>query len=66
MTTYSKTMTTQVATHQDWETVKGWAKTTFTKEKLQEAGLCAATLGVIGMVIFSLHRAMESFVIVGF
>ena len=48
-------MTTQAATHQDWETVKEWAKTTFTKERLQEASLCAATLGIIGTVLGLIH-----------
>jgi hypothetical protein len=66
MTTHTKVMTTQAATHLDWETVKTWAKTTFARERLQEAALCAATVSVIGTVLFSLHRAMEHYIIVGF
>ena len=66
MTTYTKAMTTQAATHPDWETVKEWAKAAFTKERIQEAALCAATVGVIGTVLFSLHRAMEHYIILGF
>jgi hypothetical protein len=66
MTTYTKAMTTQTATHPDWDAVKGWAKATFRKERLHEAALCAATLGVIGTVVFSLHRAMEHYIILGF
>jgi hypothetical protein len=65
MTTYTRTVGTHEATHADWETVKGWAKATFTKARLQEVALCAATVGVIGTVLFSLHRAMESYVILG-
>ena len=66
MTTYTKAMTTQAATHPDWETVKGWVKSTFTKERIREAALCAATVSLIGVVVLSLHRAMESYVIMGF
>ena len=66
MTTYTKAIGTHEAIHQDWETVKGWAKATFTRERIQEAALCAATVSVIGTVLFSLHRAMESYIIVGF
>jgi len=52
--------------HVDLESVKEWAKATFTKERITEAALCAATVGVTGMVVFSLHRAMENYVIMGF
>jgi hypothetical protein len=66
MTTYTKAMTTHEATHPDWETVKGWAKATFTKERIREAALCAATVSLIGVVVLSLHRAMENYIILGF
>jgi hypothetical protein len=66
MTTYTKAMTTQVATHPDWEAVKEWAKATFTKERIREAALCAATGGFAGSLVFSLHKAMEHYVIMGF
>jgi hypothetical protein len=66
MTIYTKVMTTQAATLLDWETLKTWAKTTFTRERLQEAALCAATVSVIGTVLFSLHRAVQHYVILGF
>jgi len=52
--------------HVDLESVKEWAKATFTKQRIQEAALCVATVSVIGTVLFSLHRAMESYVIMGF
>ena len=66
MTTYTKAIGTHEATHPDWETVKGWAKARLTRERIQEAALCAATVSVIGTVLFSLHRAMESYIILGF
>ena len=66
MTTYTKALGTHEAIHPDWETVKGWAKATFTKERMREAALCAATVSLIGVVVVSLHRAMESYVIMGF
>lgn len=55
-----------VIPHVDLESVKEWAKATFTKERIHEAALCAATVSVIGTVLFSLHRAMESYIILGF
>ena len=66
MTTHTKAIGTQAATHPDWETVKGWAKATFTKERIREAALCAATVSLIGVVVLSLHRAMENYIILGF
>ena len=66
MTMYTKTIGTHEAIHPDWETVKGWAKATFTKERVREAALCAATVSLIGVVALSLHRAMENYIILGF
>ena len=66
MTTYTKAIGTHEAIHQDWETVKEWAKATFTKEIIREVALCAATVSLIGVVALSLHRAMESYIILGF
>ena len=66
MTTYAKTVGTHEAAHADWEAVKEWAKATFTKERIREAALCAATVTLAGGLVFSLHRAMESYVIMGF
>jgi hypothetical protein len=66
MTTYTKAIGTHETIHPDWETVKGWAKATFTKERIHEAALCAATVSIIGVVVFSLHRAMEHYIILGF
>ena len=66
MTTYTKAMTTQAATHPDWETVKGWAKARLTRERIREAVLCVATVSLMGVVVVSLHKAMESYIILGF
>ena len=66
MTTYTKAVGTHETIHRDLETVKEWAKATFTKERIREAALCAATVSLIGVVALSLHRAMESYVIMGF
>ena len=66
MTTYTKAIWTHEAIHPDWETVKGWAKAAFTKERIHEAALCAATVSLIGVVVVSLHRAMENYIILGF
>ena len=55
-----------VIPHVDLESVKEWAKATFTKERIHEAALCAATVSLIGVVVLSLHRAMENYIILGF
>ncbi len=55
-----------VIPHVDLESVKGWAKATFTRERIREAALCAATVSLIGVVVLSLHRAMENYIILGF
>jgi hypothetical protein len=66
MTKDARTLTTHEAIHPDWETVKGWAKAAFTKERIHEAALCVATVSLIGVVALSLHRAMENYIILGF
>ena len=55
-----------VIPHVDLESVKEWAKATFAKERVREAALCAATVSLIGVVVLSLHRAMENYIILGF
>ena len=52
--------------HLDLETVKGWAKATFTKQRMVDVALCAATASIIGVVLSSLQRAMENGTIVPF
>lgn len=66
MTTYTKAIGTHEAIHPDWGTVKEWVKTKLTKERVAEVALCASTVTVIGVVLFSLHRAMENYIILGF
>jgi hypothetical protein len=66
MTTNTKALGNHEAIHPDWEAMKGWAKATFTKERIREAALCAATVSLIGVVALSLHRAMEHYIILGF
>jgi len=66
MTMYTKAVGTHEAIHSDWETVKGWAKATFTKERIHEAALCVATVSLIGVVALSVHKAMETYIILGF
>jgi hypothetical protein len=66
MATHTGSMRTQTASRPDWGTVQGWVKTVFARERIQEAALFAATVGVIGTVLFSLHRAMQSYVVMGF
>ena len=55
-----------VIPHVDLESVKGWAKGTFTRERIREAALCAATVSLVGVVVVSLHRAMEHYLFLGF
>jgi hypothetical protein len=52
--------------HLDLETIRAWARSTFTKERIVEAALCAATVSLIGVVGLSLYRAMENYIILGF
>ena len=66
MTTHTKAVGTHEAIHPDWEALKEWAKATFTKERMTEAALCAATVSLIGVVAVSLHKAMENYIILGF
>ena len=55
-----------VIPHVDLETLKAWAKRTFTKERIVDVAMCASTVTVVGMVLSTLYRAMENQTIVGF
>ena len=55
-----------VIPHVDLESVKGWAKRTFTKERIVDVAMCASTVTVVGMVLSTLYRAMQNQTIVGF
>jgi hypothetical protein len=51
--------------HADLESVKAWAKATFTKGRIADVVVCTSTIGVLGMVLHMLHRTLESCAIVG-
>ncbi len=55
-----------VIPHAGLESVKEWAKATFTRERISEVAIYASALTAVGVVLFSLHRAMENYVILGF
>jgi hypothetical protein len=55
-----------VIPHVDLESVKGWAKRTFTKERIVDAAMCASTVTVVGLVLSTLYRAMQNQTIVAF
>ena len=65
MATEARAMRPREAIHPEWEMVKEWAKAASRKEKMAEGALYAATMSVIGVVLFSLHRAMENYVMIG-
>jgi hypothetical protein len=46
--------------------VKEWAKAAFTRERITEVAIYASALTTAGVVLFSLHRAMENYIILGF
>jgi hypothetical protein len=45
------------------EALKAWAKRTFTKALIADLALGASVLGVWGVVLFALHKAMEGYTI---
>jgi hypothetical protein len=55
-----------VIPHVDLESVKGWAKRTFTRERIVDVAMCASTVTVMGVVLSTLYRAMQNQMIVGF
>ena len=52
--------------HVDLESVKEWARSTFTKERMAEVGLVAATLVVTGYLGAVLVKGIETYSISGF
>ena len=52
--------------HVDLESVKGWAKRIFTKERIVDAAISASTVTVVGVVLSVLYRAMQNQTITGF
>lgn len=55
-----------VIPHVDLESMKEWAKVTFTKERMAEMGLVAATLVVTGYLGAVLFKGIQSYSISGF
>ena len=55
-----------VTIHLDLESLKAWAKTAFTKERVAEAGVIAATMLVTGYVALVLYKGIETYSISGF
>jgi hypothetical protein len=66
MATDTRAIGTPEAMHPDWETVREWAKATFTKERMAEVGLAAATLVVTGYLGSVLFKGMETYSMSGF
>ncbi len=60
MTTDARALRAHETITPDWETMKERAKATFTRERILGATVCAATVSPIGVVLFSLHTAMEN------
>ena len=52
--------------HVDLESVKAWAKATFTKERMAEVGVVAATLVVTGFVGAVLFVGIQTYSMSGF
>ena len=55
-----------VIPHVDLESVKEWAKATFTKERIVDVAVCASTVTVFGVILSTLYRALETRTILGF
>ena len=66
MATDARAVRIHEAIHPDWETVKEWAKDTFTKERMAEVGLAAATLVMAGYLGSVLFKGIETYSISGF
>ena len=58
--------TGMVIPHVDLDSVKAWAKATFTKERMAEVGLVAATLVVTGYLGSVLVKGIETYSMSGF
>ena len=66
MATDARAIRIHDAIHPDWDTVKEWAKATFTKERLTEVGLAAATLVMTGYLGSVLFNGIETYSMSGF
>ena len=66
MSTDARAMTVHEAIHPDWETVKEWAKVTFSRERMTEVGLATATLVMTGYLGSVLFKGIETYSMSGF
>ena len=66
MSTDARAITIHEAIHPDWETVKEWAKAIFSKEKVAEVCLVAATLVVTGYLGSVLVKGIQTYSMSGF
>lgn len=51
--------------HPDLEGLKSWAKSTFTKEKMAEVGVLAATPVLFGVLGAALYQGLQNYTIAG-
>ena len=51
--------------HLGLESAREWLKRTLTKERIADIVVCVSTVTVLGLVLDSLHRAMETYTMVG-
>jgi hypothetical protein len=66
MSTDARAITIHETIHPDWETVKEWAKATFTKERMTEVGLAAATLAMTSYLGSVLFKGIATYSMSGF
>ena len=55
-----------VIPHVNLESVKDWAKATFTRERVTEVVVYTSTMTVLGVVLSTLYRAVQNNTVVGF
>ena len=51
--------------HLALESAREWAKRTLTKERIADIVVCVSAVTVLGLILDSLHRAMETCTVVG-
>jgi len=66
MATDARSIRTHEAICPDWVSVEEWAKATFTKERMTEVGLAAATLVMTGYLGSVLFKGIETYSMSGF
>ena len=66
MATNARAIRTDQETQPDWAMVKALAKATFTKERIAEAGVVAATLVATGILGSLLFKGIQTYSMSGF